>query len=190
MRKSLIVLGAFLVIAFSTGSNCHHGITNPNEPTPPFEPTNGPTTPTSVPSTPTAAPTTAATKAPTSAPTVAPTTAATKAPTSAPTVAPTTVPTAGPTPGTGDPAIDNTGDLTVSKGGSFDVFGVNLGGCASTWKLVSGTNGFPLVCQFGDNFSVQLQLPSTSSITPGGYKARVTRTDSKTADSPFNVTVK
>ena len=174
MRKSLIVLGAFLVIAFSTGSNCHHGITNPNEPTPPFEPTNGPTTPTSVPSTPTAAPTTAATKAPTSAPTVAP----------------TTVPTAGPTPGTGDPAIDNTGDLTVSKGGSFDVFGVNLGGCASTWKLVSGTNGFPLVCQFGDNFSVQLQLPSTSSITPGGYKARVTRTDSKTADSPFNVTVK
>jgi PKD repeat protein len=101
-------------------------------------------------------------------------------PTSTPTVPETnhtatpTPPQATPTPTatvpqTGAPVIYSTSTDDVFDGDSFEIDGMNLGGCSSTTTF-EGTNGkFPLMCQFGDDLSIEVKVPTGGVIPAGMY---------------------
>ena len=153
MRKILVVLGAFVVIAFSTGSHCNE-VTNPIDRTPTFNPTNQPFS----------------TNTPTSAPT------------SAPTLAPTTTPFPTVTPIPGAPVVAGTSTDIIVDGSTFDISGTGLGNCPIVIvTLDTTTNSYVITCLFGDDQSIQVTVPT--GIPPGTYNVCVTRNSMKGCSS-------
>ena len=87
-----------------------------------------------------------------------------------------TIPGPTSTPLPGAPVVTATSTDDVNDGSVFDAFGMNLGACnvaAATFEGMPGV--FPLLCQFGDPQSMQLQVPVGGAIPVGSYNLCVTR---------------
>jgi PKD repeat protein len=85
-------------------------------------------------------------------------------------------PTPTPTvPQTGAPVIYSTTTDDVNDGSVFDIFGMNLGGCNSTTTFEGTPGVFPLMCQFGDDQSIEVKVPTGGVIPVGSYNVCVAR---------------
>jgi PKD repeat protein len=147
-----------------------------------------------IPPLPTATPTAGPGVTLTSTPTLSPTpVAATNTPSLTPTPAsPTKTPTLTPTQPAGGPVITSTDAPPVlHTGDSFDVFGNNLGGCASTWTLRGTTTGmsYSITCVLGDSSSVQLKLTPHDWTQDAAYDVCVRTQSQASTCSSFTVAV-
>jgi PKD repeat protein len=82
-------------------------------------------------------------------------------------------------PQAGAPVIYSTTTDDVNDGSVFDAFGMNLGGCTSVITFEGSPGTFTLLCQFGDDQSIEIKIPTGGVVPVGTYNLCVMRMNLK-----------